>query len=163
MIRVNGRRVLTVAVFRAIADAAHLANRIRARMPWIGSQAYRVAAARMILARGRDPVAGVFVANVPRLGGDLRLPSGSVPDDGVCEVAELRGGSRIGLTRVLVALSLGRPLPEGVLTWSRCHATTLTFDETVAASGDGEDLGGARHFRMDVEPGALRMVVPRVD
>jgi diacylglycerol kinase (ATP) len=159
VIDVNGRRVVSAAVFCAIADAAHLANTLKQAMPWLGPNAYRLAAARLILARGSDPVAGVIVANVPRLGGDLRLPSGSQPDDGLCEVATLRGGSRVTLARVLLALTLRRAPPEHALQWQAHRHTTLTFDDVVSASGDGEDLGSARSFRIDVVRGVLRMVV----
>jgi diacylglycerol kinase (ATP) len=157
---INGRRVVSAAVFCAIADAAHLANTLKQALPWLGPQAYRLAAARLILTHGADPVAGVIVANVPRLGGDLRLPSGSEPDDGVCEVATLLGGSRVRLARVLLALSMRRAPPAGTLEWTTRRTTTLTFDDEVSASGDGEDLGRARRFEVEVLPRALRMVVP---
>ena len=161
VVRVNGRRVLTVAVFGAIADAPALANRLKHRLPWLGAQAYRLAAAQMIVTRGSDPIAGVFVANMDRLGGNMRLPSGSVPDDGVCETATLRGGSRVQLARVLLLLSRGRPLPAGTLTWTPVRQATLEFPSKVSASGDGEDLGGGRVFTIEVEPKAVRMVAPR--
>lgn len=160
VLRVNGRRVLTVAVFCAIADAAHLANTLKGRWPSIGSLAYKLAAARMIVTRGGEPVAGVIAANVPRLGGDLRLPSGSIPDDGTCEIATLRGGNRARLARVLLALAADRPLPAGALEWTTFRETTLTFEAAVSASGDGEDLGTACQFRLEVEAAAVRVVVP---
>ena len=159
VIRFNGRRVFTSGVFSAIAEAAYLANSMKARWPWIGSLAYRVAAARVIVTRGGSPVAGVFVANMPRLGGNLRLPSGSLVDDGLCEIATLRGG-RVRLTRTLLAMSLDRPLPQGELIWERVRETTLRFESDVMAFGDGEDLGTSRSFHVVVEPRAVRFRVP---
>ncbi len=159
VIRFNGRRVFTSGVFAAIAESAYLANRMKARWPWLGSLSYRIAAARVIVTRGGDPVAGVFVANLPRLGGNLRLPSGSLVDDGLCEVATLRGG-RVRLTRTLLALSTDRPLPDGELVWERVRETTLRFECDVMAFGDGEDLGTGRSFDVIVEPAAVRMRVP---
>ena len=158
MVRINGRRVFTSGVFCAIAQSVEIANRMKARRPWIGSLSYRLAAARVIVTRGGDAVAGVFVANLPRLGGNLRLPSGSVADDGLCEVATLRGG-RVRLTWTLLALSLGRPVPHGELQWQRVRETSLTFDDEVMAFGDGEDLGAARVFDVAVEPRAVRVRV----
>jgi diacylglycerol kinase (ATP) len=157
VIRCNGRRVFTSGVFSAIAESAYRANRMKVRMPWLGSLSYRIAAAQVIALRGGDAVAGVFVANLARLGGNLRLPSGSTPDDGVCEVATLRGGSRVRLTRTLLALSMGRPLPEGELTWARVRETTLEFPSDVMAYGDGEDLGTGRMFHVVMEPAAIRV------
>jgi len=161
MIRINGRRVFTAGVFSAIAEAAYLANRMKARWPWLGAFTYRLAAAQVILTRGGDPVAGTFVANMPRLGGNMRLPSGSVVDDGLCEVATLRGG-RLRLTRTLLALSLDRKLGEGELVWRRVNETTLEFDRDVMAYGDGEDLGTGRVFQVVVEFAAVRVRCPRL-
>ncbi len=159
VIRINGRRVLTVGVFCAVAEAVRLADRMRRGAPWLGALAYRAAAAQMIVTRGRDPLAGVFLANVARLGGNLHLPSGSVPDDGVCEMATLRGGSRVALARTLFALSLGRALPPGTLTWAPVRETSLEFGSPVPASGDGEYLGCECVFQVRVEPGAMRIAV----
>ena len=160
LIRVNDRRVFTSGIFCAIAEAADIANRMKSRWPWLGSLSYRLAAAQVIATRGGAPVAGVFVANMPRLGGNLRLPSGSVVDDGLCEVATL-GGGRVRLTRTLLALSLDRPLPPGELVWERVSETTLRFDSDVMAFGDGEDLGAGRVFHVAMEPAAVRIRCPR--
>ncbi len=161
VIRFNGRRVFTSGIFCAIAEAAYLANRMKARRPWLGSLVYRLAAAQIIATRGGEAVAGVFVANMPRLGGNLRLPSGSVIDDGLCEVATLRGG-RVRLTRTLLALSLDRALRHGELTWQRVSETMLEFESEVMAFGDGEDLGMGRAFHAVVEPAAVRVRCPRI-
>jgi diacylglycerol kinase (ATP) len=161
VIRVNGRRVFTAGIFCAIAEAACIANRMKARRPWLGSMVYRLAAAQVIATRGGDPVAGVFVANLPRLGGNLRLPSGSLVDDGLCEVATLNGG-RMRLTRTLLALSLDRKLRPGDLVWQRVSETQLDFERDVMAYGDGEDLGTGRTFHIVVEPAAVRVRCPRM-
>lgn len=159
VICINGRRVFTSGVFCAIAESAYLANRMKSRMPWLGSLSYRIAAAQVIALRGGDELAGVFVANLARLGGNLRLPSGSVPTDGICEVATLKGGSRVRLAQTLLALSAGRPLPPGALVWERVTSTTLNFDRDVMAYGDGEDLGADREFAIEMEPAAIRVRV----
>jgi diacylglycerol kinase family enzyme len=159
VIRFNGRRVFTSGVFAVIAKSAYLANRMKAQWPWLRTLSYRLAAARVIVTSGGDQVAGVIVANLPRLGGNLRLPSGSLVDDGLCEVATLRGG-RVRLTRTLLALSMDRPLPPGELVWERVSATSLQFESDVMAFGDGEDLGTGRSFDVAVEPLAVRMRVP---
>ena len=161
VVRFNGRRVFTAGIFCAIAESAYLANRMKARWPWLGSLSYRLGALRVIATRGGDPIAGVFVANLPQLGGNLRLPSGSLIDDGLFEVATL-GGGRIRLTRTLLALSLGRRLKDGELTWERLRQTTLEFPADVMAYGDGEDLGTGRVFQIMAEPAAVRVRVAGV-
>lgn len=161
VIRFNGRRVFTSGIFCAIAESACVANRMKTKRPWLGAFSYRLAAAQMIIKRGGDPVAGVFVSNMPRLGGNLRLPSGSIIDDGLFEMATLAGG-RVRLTRTLLALSMNRPLRHGELVWQRASETTLRFDRDVMAYGDGEDLGTGREFVVVMEPAAVRVRCPRL-
>lgn len=152
---INGRRVFTSGIFGAIAESALRANRMKTRWPWLGSLAYQLGALQVIALRGGEPQAGVFAANMTRLGGGIQLPSDGAIDDGICEVSRLAGGGRIRLTRTLLALSAGRT-PPVPLTWQRVREITLTFDTDVLAYGDGEDLGTARAFEICVAPRALR-------
>ena len=88
------------------------------------------------------------------------MPSGSLIDDGLFEMATLAGG-RVRLTRTLLALSMNRPLTHGELVWSRASETRLQFETDVMAYGDGEDLGAGRHFHVVMEPAAVRVRCPR--
>ena len=116
-----------------------------------------MAAAQVSATRGSDPVAGSFVANQPTLGGNLRLPCESINNDGVCEIATLRGGSRMLLARTLLAMSTGSALPKQAMRWISVSRTVLEFDNEVPAFGDGEDLGRAREFQVSVEHAAVRI------
>jgi diacylglycerol kinase (ATP) len=154
---INGRRVFTSGIFGAIAESALRANRMKTRWPWLGSLAYQLGAFQVIVLRGGEAKAGVFAANMTRLGGGIQLPSGGAIDDGICEISHLAGGGRVRLTRTLLALSAGRT-PPVPLVWERASQATLTFENDVLAYGDGEDLGAGRVFEIRVAPKALRAV-----
>lgn len=160
-IRINRSRVLTVGGFAVVAEAALLADAMKRRRPWLGTMVYKLAAARVIAARGDDPVAGSFIANQATLGGHMRLPCASASDDGVCEVVTLAGGSRVRLARTLLAMTLGVPLPKDALRWISVARTTIEFDRDVPVFGDGEDLGVGRVFQISVESAAVRVRVAR--
>lgn len=155
LVVINGRRVFTSGIFGAIAESALRANRMKTRWPWLGSLAYQLGACQVIVRRGGEPSAGVFAANMTRLGGGIQLPSGGAIDDGIVEISHLPGGGRVRLIRTLLALSAGRT-PPVPLTWARVRETRLTFDTDVLAYGDGEDLGAGRAFEIRVAPKALR-------
>lgn len=158
---INRTRVLTVGGCAVIADAALLADRLKARWPWLGRSAYKLAAAHTILMRGGDPVIGSFVANQSCLGGSIHLPCESANDDGVCEVVTLHAGGRLRLARTFLAMTLGVPFAQGAVSSTSLYRTTLTFDREVAWFGDGEDLGVGRERQVVVEPRAVRVRIAR--
>jgi diacylglycerol kinase (ATP) len=160
-IRINHTRVLTVGGFAIVAEAALLADAMKRQRPWLGTLVYKLAAARVIAARGTDPIAGSFVANQSTLGGHMRLPCESACDDGVCEVVTLAGGSRVRLARTLLAMTLGAPMPKDAVRWMSVARTTIEFDRDVPVFGDGEDLGAGRLFQISVESAAVRVRVAR--
>lgn len=160
-IRIDRARVLTVGGCAVIADAALLADRLKARYPWLGRFSYKLAAAHTILTRGGDPVLGSFVANQSFLGGSIRLPCESANDDGVCEVVTLHAGGRVQLARTFLGMTLGLPIPTGAVSSMSIYRTTLGFDRDVAWFGDGEDLGVGRERQVVVEPRAVRVRIAR--
>ena len=156
-VNINGHRIHTVACFLLTADAAMRADWMKRRWPWLGPAVYKIGAAISIAIHGGKAEAGALVANQPTLGGNLRLPCDSVIDDGRCEIATFRGGSRIRLARTLAAMSAGKPLPPGAMTWTSVANTTIEFNHDVEWFGDGEGFGLARTFDINVEYRALRI------
>jgi len=156
-VKINGVRVHTIAGFLVMADAAMRADRIKRRWPWLGPSVYKIGAAVSIAVHGGKTAVGSLIANQPTLGGDLRLPCDSIIDDGRCEIATFAGGSRLRLVRTLAAMSVGKPLPPGAMTWVSVASQTIEFDEDVEWFGDGEGLGHARRFDIQVERQALRV------
>jgi hypothetical protein len=67
------------------------------------------------------------------------------------------GGSRLRLARALAAMSAGKPLPPGSVTWQSVTSTIIEFDDDVEWFGDGEALGRAKRFEINVEHCALKI------
>jgi diacylglycerol kinase family enzyme len=156
-VKVNGIRIHTVGGFLLTADAALRGDRLKQRYRWLGPAAYKVGAAISIVIHGSKREVGALIANQPTMGGNLRLPCDSVVDDGRCEIVTFTGGSRIRLARALAAMSAGKPLPAGSVSWESVAATTIEFDDEVEWFGDGEGLGYARKFDIIVEHRALKI------
>jgi diacylglycerol kinase (ATP) len=156
-VNINGVRVHTVAGFLLTADAAMRADRMKRRWPWLGTSVYKIGAAISIALYGGRAEVGALIANQPTLGGNLRLPCDSIIDDGLCEIATFAGGSRLRLARTLAAMSAGKPLPPGAMTWKSVPNATIEFDRDVEWFGDGEGFGYARRFEINVEYRALKI------
>ena len=156
-VNINGKRIHTVAGFLLTADAAMRADRMKRRWPWLGPAVYKIGAAISIVLHGGNEHAGALIANQPTLGGNLRLPCDSVVDDGLCEIATFNGGSRIRLMRTLAAMSAGKPLPPGAMTWTSVAKAVIEFDHDAEWFGDGEGFGFARKFEINVEHRALKI------
>ena len=156
-VNINGIRMHTVAGFLVTADAAMRADRLKRRWPWLGPAVYKIGAAISIVLHGGNAEVGALIVNQPTLGGNLRLPCDSVIDDGRCEIATFAGGSRIRLARTLAAMSAGKPLPPGAMTWTSVSSTTIEFADDVAWFADGEGCGVARKFEINVEHRALKI------
>lgn len=156
-VNINGVRVHTIAGFLVMADAAMRADRLKRRWPWLGPSVYKIGAAISIAIHGGKTAVGSLIANQPTLGGNLRLPCDSVVDDGLCEIATFVGGSRLKLVRTLAAMSVGKPLPPGAMSWVSVAQQTIEFEDDVAWFADGEGYGLARKFDVIVEKRALRL------
>jgi diacylglycerol kinase (ATP) len=156
-VNVNGIRIHTVGGFLLTADAAMRADRMKRRWPWLGPAVYKIGAAISIVIHGGKAEAGALIANQPTLGGNLRLPCDSKIDDGMVEIATFAGGSRVRLARTLAAMSAGKPLPPGAMTWVSVPNATIEFDQDVEWFGDGEGFGYARRFDINVEHRALKI------
>ena len=156
-VNINGKRIHTIAGFLVMADAARRADWLKRRWPWLGTSVYRIGAAISIAIHGGKAQVGSLIANQPTLGGNLRLPFESVGDDGRFEIATFAGGSRVRLVRTLAAMSAGKPLPKGAMTWTSVDKTRIEFEEDVEWFGDGEGFGFAQAFDVAVEHRALRI------
>lgn len=156
-VNINLIRIHTVAGFLLTADAAMRADRMKRRWPWIGPAVYKIGAAISIAIHGGQDQVGALIVNQPMLGGNLRLPCDSIVDDGRCEIATFAGGSRLRLVRTLVAMSTGKPLPPGAMTWTSVATARIEFDQDVEWFGDGEGFGFAKAFDINVEHRALKI------
>jgi diacylglycerol kinase family enzyme len=104
-------------------------------------------------------VAGFFLANGPRLGGGLTLPTAGAVDDGVFELCTVHARGRGRLLQAFTDLMLKRPLPPGVLEVRSARAAVITMSEPGPFSADGELFGESTRFDVRIRPAALRVLV----
>ena len=102
---------------------------------------------------------GVFIANQRVLGGGLTLPVPSVDDDGAFELCFVLPTPRPRLAHAFACLSLGRRIPDGVLSVIAATEATIRTDADEAMLGDGDRIAVGREFRLVARPRALRVVV----
>lgn len=191
MLRINGRRCVTVGGLAIVAQSALSLEAIDAAPRWVrrgtatvGPSIYRFVAAVNILSRrrihqrvtvevaARDSGAtrsatydshGVFIVNQATLGGGLRLPVAAANDDGVCEIVLLEAGSRWRLLRTLRAFSASGQPPPGAVTALAGREVRIACERTTECVGDGERFAASRAFQVSVEENALLVRAPRPD
>jgi diacylglycerol kinase family enzyme len=185
LLEVNGATACTVGLLGLVAESA--ARVIRAGAPgarWrplirrLGAASWRLSGTASLLTRplarpvrvecitpdgdrrvcDRD-VAGFFLANGPRLGGGLTLPTSGALDDGVFELCTVAASGRTRLLEAFTDLMLRRPLPPGVLDVQPARAAVISWQVPGPFSADGELLGEGETFHVRVRPAALHVLV----
>ena len=164
------RRFATVATLGF--DAAVSARAARGVWGLRGLPAY-VAATVLALARFRPPVvqvrgAGrmyqgpillVATANTGMYGGGMRIAPGALPDDGLFRVCLIRKVTRATVLRLIPAVIAGRHVAHPAVQMWDTPFLEVTADRPCEVYADGE-LIGRTPIRLEVQPGALRVIVP---
>lgn len=147
---------------------------------WIGYLAYLYSGFRAALSPPRAVLkiqadgrtfeyrgVGIEVANMPGISGPglpqpVRLiPKGQL-DDGELEICVLAFEGRLDLFRALLSILLGRPERDPRLKYHRVREVRVETDPPLAVQVDGERIG-VTPFHATVRPGALNVVVPRLE
>jgi diacylglycerol kinase family enzyme len=88
----------------------------------------------------------------------MALPVDADAADGVLELCYVPARPRHSLMLNFARLSVGAPIPEGVLVCVRATEVTIETGREDAFVADGELLARGRRFTVRVRPGALRIV-----
>jgi diacylglycerol kinase family enzyme len=163
------------------ADVLALRNRLRPRLEpvglGVGYGLYLAAslaslagahggAARLQLdgVTQRIEVFGLTVVNAPVYAGPIRFDGANDCADGLLDVLALESGGAYvaeyarGWLRYLRVRRGAKVAPSSRL--QRARQIHVEFEQPVAAEADGEALGAASAYRIDVLPGALRLCLP---
>jgi diacylglycerol kinase family enzyme len=186
LVDVGGRPLCTVGGLGLVARSALAVCRLkdagglrRAAAQAIGPAIYRLSATAYLLREGgrlyeyevayRTPdgdrrsatlaAHGLFLTNQRFLGGGLALPGGAVDDDGAFELCFVLPAPRPRLADAFARLSLGLPIPDGVLRIVAATEATIRSDRDEAMLGDGDCVARGREFRLVARRQALRVVV----
>lgn len=104
-------------------------------------------------------VVAVAVANGQTAGGGTRFAPDADPTDGLADVVVFAHGDLAGRAATALALRRGHHLARPDVTWARGRSVSIVG--TAAANVDGELEDERDEHRFRVEPGSLRLLVPR--
>ena len=182
LLRFGDRRIATVGGFGLPADVAHGCNDLRARafigralIP-LGRSIYSLSAAARIITRGTMPMtywlranqrhpqtmvaSAILVGLAEKFGGGLKLVPDGVIRPGTFFALTITATSRYSLLATLKRLRAGRTECLRACTFTDLTSLSIRANGLVGAFADGEWLGTHHRARVEIEPAALRVLVP---
>jgi diacylglycerol kinase (ATP) len=182
LMALGGVRIATVGGLGLPAYVADRCNDLRARpvvgpaVTTLGGGIYSLVAAARILRRGPDTrryvvrlnngpaitmrAAAALVGLVERFGGGLRLAPNGGPSPGTFSALFVSAATRGDLLRTLVRIRLGRSVGPLATLFSGLTRLSIRTRGLVGTFGDGEWLGLRHRAVMELQPRALRVLVP---
>ena len=167
----NGERfaVMAGAGFDAgmIRDADNLKDRVgRAAYVWSGARNLRTEGfGARIEVDGVEWYDGqatcILVGNLGALFGGVEVFPDARPDDGQLELGIVEGAGLVRWMRILARTAVGNPSASPFVRVTRANAIKATLDRKVLYELDGGERSEVKSFKVRVEPGALRVRVPR--
>jgi YegS/Rv2252/BmrU family lipid kinase len=106
------------------------------------------------------PITAVVVANAPYFGGGMKIAPAADPADGVLDVVVLGALGRLELVAWLPTIFSGRHLANPRVQARRARRVRVDAPAPLPTQVDGETVG-TTPWTLSVEPGALRLRVPR--
>jgi diacylglycerol kinase (ATP) len=103
----------------------------------------------------------ILVGNVGDLFGGIEVFPDAEPDDGRLEVGVVTAEGALQWARTLARAATGDPVRSPFVPATKARTVEVELDRKVRYELDGGDRSKVRSFRVDVEPGALRLCVPQ--
>lgn len=103
----------------------------------------------------------VLVGNVGDLVAGLRIFRDARPDDGVLDVAVMRGTGAAGWLRTALHAARGSASSAPQVETTRGQAVTIVLDRKAPWEADGGVRGTTRRLTARIDPASLRVRVPR--
>lgn len=170
--RLNGEGFAVMA--GAGFDAQMIADADGGLKDRLGRAAYVVSGARNLRTRPFDaqvvvdgdgfydgPASCILVGNVGRLFAGLEAFPGARPDDGLLEVGVVSADGAVEWLRTMARAALGDVTRSPFAHATRGRDVRVRLDRKVRYELDGGDRRKARKLRIEVEPRALTVRVPR--
>lgn len=150
-----------------IRDADALKERIgRAAYLWSGARNLReeTFTARIEVDGSKwfdGPVSCILLGNLGELFGGVEVFPDARPDDGMLELGIVEGGGIARWARVLARTAGQEPSRSPFVRVTKATAVKVELDRKVRYELDGGDRSKVKSFKVRVEPGVLRVRVPR--
>ena len=150
-----------------IRDADNLKERLgRAAYVWSGARNLRTEGfGARIEVDGAEWYDGqatcILVGNLGSLFGGVEVFPDARPDDGQLELGVVEGAGLVRWMRILARTAVGDPSASPFVRVTRANAIKAKLDRKVLYELDGGERSEIKSFKVRVEPGALRVRVPR--
>jgi YegS/Rv2252/BmrU family lipid kinase len=109
----------------------------------------------------KGPASCILVGNVGGLFGGVEVFADAQPDDGVLDVGVLTSEGPVQLMRAATRTVLGNAEKSPFVRITQGRKVRVKLDRKVRYELDGGDRKKVRSFKVDVEPGAITVCVPR--
>jgi diacylglycerol kinase (ATP) len=107
------------------------------------------------------PASCILVGNVGELFGGIEVFADARPDDGVLDVGVLTSEGPVQLVRAAARTAAGSAEKSPFVRVTQARKVRVKLDRKVRYELDGGDRKKVKSFKVDVEPGAITVCVPR--
>ena len=107
------------------------------------------------------PATCVLFGNVGNLFGGIEIFKDASPDDGMLDLGVVTAEGPVALTRTMVRATFGDPQKSPFVRMTKARKVRVKLDRKVRYELDGGDRSKVTSFKVDVEPRAVTVCVPR--
>ena len=107
------------------------------------------------------PASCILVGNVGELFGGIEVFADARPDDGLLDVGVLTSEGPVQLVRAAARTAVGSAEKSPFVRVTQARKVRVKLDRKVRYELDGGDRKKVKAFKVDIEPGAITVCVPR--
>ena len=109
----------------------------------------------------KGPASCILLGNVGDVFGGIEVFADAQPDDGLLDVGVLTSDGPVQLARAVARTALGSAEKSPFVRVTQARSVRVKLDRKVPYELDGGDRTKVKSFKVDVEPGAITVCVPR--
>jgi len=109
----------------------------------------------------KGPASCILVGNVGELFGGIEVFADAEPDDGKLEVGVLTSEGPVQLVRAAARTAIGSAEKSPFVRVTKAESVSVKLDRKVRYELDGGDRKKVKSFKVEVEPKAITVCVPR--
>jgi diacylglycerol kinase (ATP) len=107
------------------------------------------------------PATCILLGNVGRLFGGIEVFGDAAVDDGLLDLGVVTAEGPVQLSRTMLRTALGDPQKSPFVRVTKARTVKVKLDRKVRYELDGGERSKVRRFKVDVEPHAVTVRVPR--
>jgi diacylglycerol kinase (ATP) len=107
------------------------------------------------------PASCILLGNVGELFGGIEVFADAEPDDGLLDLGVVTAEGPVAMARTVVRTAVGTAHKSPFVRVTKARSVKVKLDRKVRYELDGGDRSKVASFRVDVDPGAVTVCVPR--